>query len=302
MLVSTSRGCPFKCTFCTIPQTSGSTIRYRTPEAVVADIRQQMALSGHRYIYFADDNFTVNPTRTKSLLRKIIGSNLGMRFSAQVRVETTCDPELMDLLAKAGCYLVFVGFESLNESTLAEYRKGGRQTPERIETAVREFHKHRIMVHGMFVIGSDSDQPGTAMRTARWAEQLGLESLQMLPICPLPGTQLLTRLEEEGRVFKSWDEQLGGPYIPYGAGNYVLYNPRQMTPVELQKELLAAYTYFYRPRNLLRAAMKLLTQGMIRPAAFQFLGWRLSRQGSAEVREHILWLNRQAPSTVEGAA
>lgn len=196
----------------------------------------------------------------------------------------------MALLKQAGCYLVFVGYESLNDETLREYTKGGRQSFNLIDASVKEFHKHGILVHGMFVIGADADRPGTAMRTVKWAEQQKLDSLQMLPICPLPGTPLLTRLESKGRVFKSFDDELGGEYIPYGAGNYVLYEPEQMTAIELQEELMDAYFRFYSTPNLLRASLKIVTEGAIRPALFQFLGRRLSRKAAPEVVRHIRWL------------
>ena len=290
MLVGTSRGCPFKCGFCTIPQVTCATMRYRDHDAVVADIRQQMAFSGHPYIDFADDNFAVNAMRLKKLLQRFIDERMGLRLSAQIRVETTRDPELMALLKKAGCYLVFVGYESLNDETLREYTKGGRQSFNLIDASVKEFHKHGILVHGMFVIGADADLPRTAMRTVKWAEQQKLDSLQMLPICPLPGTPLLTRLESKGRVFKSFDDELGGEYIPYGAGNYVLYEPEQMTAIELQEELMDAYFRFYSIPNLLRASLKIVTEGAIRPALFQFLGRRLSRKAAPEVHRHIRWL------------
>jgi radical SAM superfamily enzyme YgiQ (UPF0313 family) len=299
MLVSTSRGCPFKCTFCTIPQTTGSAMRYRNHDSIVADIRQQMAFSGHPYIYFADDNFAVHRKNLKKLLQRFIDEKLNMRFSTQIRAETTNDPELMDLLRDAGCYLVFVGYESLNDTTLAEYQKGGRQNFILIESSVKEFHKRGIMVHGMFVIGSDHDHRGTALRTAQWAEEQGLESLQMLPICPLPGTQLLAKLESEGRVFKAWDDDLGGEYIPYGAGNYVLYEPAQMTAIELQEDLVEAYLRFYSTPNLLRAALKVVSRGTVQPALIQMMGRRLLRGALPDVQAHMRWLNDRSAGAQE---
>ena len=296
MLVSTSRGCPYRCTFCTIPQTSGTTMRYRSHDAVVADIRQQMALSGHSYIYFADDNFAAHRVKVKELLKRFVDEKLGMRFSAQIRAGSTRDSEFMDLLKAAGCYLVFVGFESINDATLVEYQKGGRQNLELIESSVREFRKRSILIHGMFVVGSDEDQPGTAVRTARWAQEHRLDSLQMLPICPLPGTQLLARLESEGRVFKSWDSDLGGAYIPYGAGNYVLYEPTRMPAIDLQEELLEAYRRFYSLPNLLRAGLKSRRYG-IRPFFFRLLGRRLCRSAEPEIRRHVEWLREAHPAS-----
>lgn len=289
MLVSTSRGCPHNCVFCTVPQTSGSTMRFRNHDSVVADIRQQMHLSGHPYIYFADDNFAAHRGRVKKLLQRFIDEKLGMRFSAQLRADTTRDPQLMDLLKKAGCYLVFVGFESLNDATLVEYQKGGRQNRELIGSSVKEFHKRRIMIHGMFVIGGDEDHPGTAVRTARWARQNRLESLQMLPLCPLPGTRLLANLQREGRVLTRWDEQLDGDHMIYGAGHLVLYEPARMTAVQLQEELMQAYFHFYDRSSVVQAALRALSRGL-RPLLFRLLGRRICRQATPEIREHIRWL------------
>lgn len=291
MLVSTSRGCPHRCTFCTIPGTFGSVLRFRTDDAVVADIRRQMAFSGHRYIYLADDNFTAVPRRTKRLLRRFIDEGLKMRFSAQVRADVFADPELMDLLREAGCYLVFVGFESINEATLRAYNKGIRSI-ETLERSINEFHRRGIMVHGMFVIGSAEDAAGTALRTADWAIDHDLESLQMLPICPLPGTAVLAELEAEGRVYKARDPESRETFIPYGAGNFVLHEPERMTAVELQEELLAAYRRFYGGRQVMRALGRTWRRGL-EPFLYRAIGRRIVRRSEREVEAHVRWLRGQ---------
>jgi radical SAM superfamily enzyme YgiQ (UPF0313 family) len=288
MLVSTSRGCPFRCTFCTIPQTFGQTLRFRGHDAVIADIRRQTELSGHRYIYFADDNFTGHRPRVKELLRRLIAEKLDIRFSAQLRADITRDDELMELLERAGCYLVFVGFESINEATLSAYRKGIRSR-QVLEQAIAAFHRRRIMVHGMFVIGSDEDPPQTALHTAQWALDQGLESLQMLPVCPLPGTEVLAQLESEDRVFKSWDPQLGRSFIPYGAGSFVLHRPKRTSAIALQRELMAAYRRFYSRRGVARASLGVFRHGLD-PLIFRLMGRRLVRRAEDEIERHVAWL------------
>lgn len=291
MLVSTSRGCPHRCTFCTIPGTFGGTLRFCSEDSVVADIRSQIAFSGHRYIYFADDNFAAVPRRTKGLLRRFIAEKLQIRFSAQIRADVCADPELLDLLRKAGCYLVFVGFESINEATLRAYKKGIRSV-ETLERSISEFHRRGIMVHGMFVIGSGEDAPGTALRTAEWAIAHDLESLQMLPVCPLPGTAMLADLEAEQRVYKAWNPESGEVYIPYGAGSFVLHEPEKMTAIELQEELLAAYRRFYGARQVVRSVVRVWSRGL-EPFLYRAIGHHIVRQSEAEVAAHVRWLREQ---------
>lgn len=290
MLVSTSRGCAFRCTFCIIPQTFGRKIRHRNFDAVIDDIRQQNKLSGHKYIYFADDNFAINTRRTKELLQRIIKEHLNIRFSAQVRCNITNDKELMDLMKAAGCYLVFVGFESLNDETLKAYNKGP-QDRSQIEKSVVEFHKYDIMVHGMFVIGADTDGPGTATSTAKWAVEHDIDSLQMLPICPLPGTVILTEFEEQNRTFKTTSPVLK-KYIPYGAGNFVLFKPKNINAIDLQKEILSAYSFFYNYRLVLNTTKQIFRKGL-RPLLFRIIGCLLIKRGKQEIYNHIEWLRNR---------
>ena len=294
-LVSTSRGCPFRCTFCTIPQTFGQRLRFRSHDAVIADIRQQLAFAGHRYVYFTDDNFTGHRRRVKELLRRIIDERLDIRFSAQLRADIVRDVELMDLLRRAGCYLVFVGFESINQATLDAYQKGIHSRAV-LEQAIREFHRHRIMVHGMFVIGSDEDPPETALHTVDWAIEHRLDSLQLLPICPLPGTEVLARLDAEGRLYRAADPITRRSFIPYGAGSFVLHEPKNMSAVRLQRELMLAYRRFYSVRGIGSALFKLHRYGM-EPLIYRLLGRGIVRRAESEVDRHVRWLGARRPES-----
>jgi radical SAM superfamily enzyme YgiQ (UPF0313 family) len=94
-LVASTRGCPYDCTFCSIIEIYRRTTRFRTHEAVIEDIRQQTRLTGRRYVFFADDNFTAHIAKCKSLLHSIIKANLNIKFSAQCRLEFTKDEEFV---------------------------------------------------------------------------------------------------------------------------------------------------------------------------------------------------------------
>ena len=294
MLVSTSRGCPFTCTFCAIHKVYGRGMRFRDHEAVLADIRRQNELAGHRYIYFADDNFTGHRGRVKALLRRIIDERLEIRFSAQVRADAARDPELMSLMAEAGCYLVFVGFESINDATLRAFRKGN-QTRASCEEAIRIFHRHGIMVHGMFIAGGDDDPPGTALATAEWAIEQELESIQILPLNPTPGSETLQQLDAEGRLYRSWDPIVRANIINYGAGNFVLFEPKLLTAAQLQNEISMAHRLFYSRANVWRSALRIVPRGLS-PFIFRLLGRAILRRATGELEGHARWLASAMPS------
>jgi len=149
--IATSRGCPFNCRFCSVILLFGRKYRYNSVDRVMEEIRVVGSQAHH--IFFCDDNFTANRNRIKELCERILQENLKIEWSAQVRVEAAKDPELMELMARSGCYIVFVGLESINPATLEAYNKA--QTVDSVKECVINFHKYGIRVHGMFPV------PGT---------------------------------------------------------------------------------------------------------------------------------------------
>lgn len=296
--VNTARGCVQKCIFCVIPEMCGRKIRYKTIGSVISDIYEQIEFSGRRFVYFTDDNFAAHPKRTKELLRSIIKENLNIHFSIQVRCDIAKDQELMDLIAAAGCSFVKIGFESINDNTLKMYKKGN-QTLSKITHSIKEFHKRRIDIHGMFVIGADSDGPKTAIRTARWAAEQGICSLQMLPLVPLPGTEIYTQLKNQNRLYKASNSILK-EYIPYGSGNFVIFKPKRITAIDLQMEILKAYRIFYNSKQIIKRALRIFRQGL-RPTVFNIIGCQIIKKCKKEILEHVAWLKKITAGRVNGS-
>src|SRR6185369_8136941 len=150
--IATSRGCPFSCTFCSVPGMYGHAFRTHTIDRVLEELTIH---KGNMYTFFADDIFTANKKRVKELLRKMIDKNLTPQWGAQVRTETVDDPELLQMMRDSNCFNVYVGFESINPRTLKLFQK--KQDLVKIERSSEKFHAHKIRIHGMFVVGSDED-------------------------------------------------------------------------------------------------------------------------------------------------
>ncbi|MEK6710801.1 MAG: radical SAM protein, partial [Nitrospinota bacterium] len=198
------------------------------------------------YVFFCDDNFAVNRKRTKEILRRKIEEGLGMRWSAQVRSEVTDDTELIRLMRESRCFNVYVGFESFNPRTLALYNK--RMDVGRIQRSMEVFHRHGIKVHGMFVVGSDADDAESVRTTVRMAKKLDIDTIQFMILTPMPGAVLTEGLKAEARIrTEDWS---------HFDGHYVTYEPRLLTPYELQLETLRAFRKFYSLGRVVSRALK----------------------------------------------
>ena len=286
-LVAWSRGCPYDCTFCSIIEIYRRSTRFRSPEAVIEDIRQQTRLTGRPYVFFADDNFTAHLRKCKELLRHVIDAKLNLRFSAQVRLEFSKDEEFIRLMKEAGCYMVFIGLESINPQTLLDFKK--KQTVDDIIYCVERLHRARLHVHGMFVLGADSDDANTVRETARFAVDKQLDTAQFLPLYPLPGTQQTAQLERERRLFLTLNAATGRYDVDYGVGNFVLFQTKGINPLELQRELLAAYETFYSRRTILTAIAR---RSSLQTIVAKLVAWRLLQIGRREAQTHVDWLVR----------
>ncbi|RJQ43806.1 MAG: radical SAM protein [Nitrospiraceae bacterium] len=239
--IATSRGCPFACRFCSVIQMFGRKYRYKTIDRIIEEIKVANPPKG-THVFFIDDNFAANKKRTKDLLRAMIANNIKMEWSAQVRTDIAKDPELLKLMKSAGCFSVYIGFESINPKTLALFNKG--QGVEDIDNSIRLIKEHSINIHGMFVLGSDTDDIQTIRNTQKYARKLEIDSIQFMMLTPLPGTPVFEELKEQGRLLHTdWSK--------YDA-HHAVFEPKLMTAAELHVETLKAMARFYSWSSILR--------------------------------------------------
>ncbi|MCP3677985.1 MAG: B12-binding domain-containing radical SAM protein [Deltaproteobacteria bacterium] len=244
--IMTSRGCPYDCSFCSVTSMFGHKFRYRAKEKVLDELRLHKEAGG-KFVFFYDDNFTINRKRAKALLQSMIDEELTPRWTAQVSVDVAKDLELVKLMQKSKCYTVYIGLESINPETLKAYNK--KQTVEDIENCISILHQHNINVHGMFVFGSDEDTVETIHATVDFAKRNNIETVQFLILTPLPGTRMYHELDQQGRIFsKDWSL--------YDA-HHVVYKPKNMTYHELQVETMKATKRFYSVGQIIKRAVRL---------------------------------------------
>ncbi|MEK7575685.1 MAG: radical SAM protein [Patescibacteria group bacterium] len=267
--IQTSRGCPYNCKFCSVTEMFGRKMRFKSDQRVIDEIKLILPCP---HIFFCDDNFAANINRTKRLLRRMICEKLNIQWSTQVRTEAAKDEELVMLMKKAGCLSVCIGMESVNPESLKEAKK--KQSVEDIVNSIKSFHDFGIRVHGMFVIGFDSDDINTIKKTTRFAIKNKIDSVQIMILTPLPGTPVFEELKQEGRLLHTdWSR--------YDAHHVVFKS--KIYPERLQIEAIKATAKFYSWWQIIKRFVRLDSYGI----TIKFYGHNLTQKWKKEMKDYI---------------
>ena len=243
--VQTSRGCPFDCSFCSVTGIFGRAYRFRSTENIIEELRRYDHPKNS--VFFYDDNFAANRARTKELLQAMIRERFRFTWTTQVRADIARDLELVKLMKKAGCHTLYIGFESVNPRSLDSMKK--KQTVDDLVTAARVLRRHRIGIHGMFVLGFDQDDWKTIKKTVKFAKKTRLATTQFLILTPLPGSEFFEKMQAENRLrFRDWSL--------YDA-HHAVFEPARLSIFDLQRAQIFCHKKFY---SLKQMARKLLAR------------------------------------------
>jgi len=236
MVYVSSRGCPFRCSFCSEWVFWRGVWRAHSAERVVNDLTTLSEGYGKDVIWFCDDTFNVDRSRIARLCRLIIERDLNVKWGVEARIDLLFrDLDMLDLMVEAGLFWVLVGIESQSEGDLALIRKG--ITREQVERVVKALRDRDVIVQGMFIVGLPDDDEEAILERARYAARLGLDFAIFTPLTPLPGTALFHRARREGAL-RVLD------YDKYDFAHAVL-DTKHLSYREVQRLVLRCYREFY---------------------------------------------------------
>lgn len=209
------RGCPYACSFCSNNAVFGRKIRAKSPARAVDEIEHVMKEYGAREISFWDDTMTANPKWMDAFCDEMIRRKLDITWTGYSRVDTVT-PELLKKMKKAGCWNIFYGFESGDQKLLDIICKG--VTLEQSRLANQWTKDAGIEVRGSFMIALPGETPELAQKTIDFAKELNPDYAQFSITTPYPGTPLWKLAGQYGTLDKDYDKYHGWlpVFVPFG--------------------------------------------------------------------------------------
>ena len=236
--VQTSRGCPFRCEFCSERYYLGTSYRYRPVEEVVEEVRR----TGSRYIFFADSNFAGKISHTVELLEALIP--LKIRWSTLWSVHLCKNEKIMDLAKRSGLLHVNIGMESIDSRTLLEMNKKANRVREYKEI-LSNLRKRGISYSLNFIFGWDTESPDVFSNTLKFLMTHRVPVAYFNILTPHKGTALYERMKSENRIIDIDN-------IGRWPGIKCYIKPAYCSPQELEDKVLDMYRRFYSCTSMLR--------------------------------------------------
>jgi radical SAM superfamily enzyme YgiQ (UPF0313 family) len=260
-----ARGCPFICNFCSVIKIAGRQIRSQSIATTIASLRAAKS-AGVRLIMFTSDNFNKYP-EAEPLLEAMIDERLQFPFFVQCDTQIARQERLMALLAKAGCFQVFVGAESFNRQTLLAARKG-QNRPETYREIVRLCHDHGIGSHFSNIIGFPQQTASEIDEHLQTLQELDPTSASFYVLCPIPGTDQYDDFMAQGLITEKNLDRFDTQCLTWRHPHF--------SREQLARLLFDCYRKFDSLPRLLRHARRLATSpGNIAMSLFnRYCAWR----------------------------
>jgi len=245
-----SRGCTFRCNFCSLHQRK---YRYRSADDIIAEVIHCKETYGYSYFLFFDPLFGGNKAQTNEFCEKMIatGLNKEVRWSCEVHVNLIKN-DTLKLWKEAGLVDVALGLESGNDEVLRIANKSSKV--ETIRNAVQIVHDMKLRVWGLFILGLPGDTAETIEQTIRFARELPIDNVHFSTFTPYPGSQFYNDLMAKGyfnhidmsdldQVLPWWDRF--SAYTAFTDNLYPIYTPDGITPEQLKTFQRKAFRTFY---------------------------------------------------------
>ncbi len=212
MGVYPARGCPYTCTFCSVIKIAGRQVRSQPVATTLATLAAARG-AGVSWVMFTSDNFN-KYGEVRTLLQGMIDEDLRLPFFAQCDAMIERDPELIALMARAGCFQMFVGVESFRREALRGAHKLHNH-PERYARIVELARAHGITTHFSSILGFPSDTEATILEQLAAMRELGPDIASFYLLTPIPGTDQYEEFRREGLISEANLDRFDGSCVTW---------------------------------------------------------------------------------------
>jgi pyruvate-formate lyase-activating enzyme len=243
--VDTSRGCPFKCSFCTVINVQGRKSRFRAAADLERIILKYHGEYQKKHFFFTDDNFARSANWEEILDRLIylrVHKNIKIRFGIQVDSQAHSIPGFVEKAARAGCNWVFIGIESINPDNLRAANKT-QNNVARYREMLQAWRNKKIITMAGYIIGFPEDTPISIERDIKTIQkELPLDIIMFFSLTPLPGSKDYNKMLDSG----IW---MDGDLNRYDSEHATIHHPK-MTMAEWDRMFSRAWALYYTPAHI----------------------------------------------------
>ncbi len=203
----TSRGCPYNCKFCSVPQIGGKKWRYRTPENIVSEIKYAMKNYEIGKIKIWDNNFTFKPERAKKFCRLLNENDIDINWSIPLGIRADkFDQELANLFKSSGCGEVVFGIDSCTKEVFEKIEKGLELKD--IEEAIEKAKEANLKVGGYLIVGLPFSSFYKDLKSIKLSKKLNLDKAEIYLFVPYPGSDLYqeAKYSSDIKFISDWKE------------------------------------------------------------------------------------------------
>ncbi len=240
----TSRGCPYRCTFCASSQFWGTKVRLRSVGAVLHELEELNRRYHFNAVAFLDDTFNLFPKRVIELCRGMVERKLDLWWWCLSRADLLIrNEEMVQEMVRAGAKSIFIGVESSHPKTLQTFHKG-MSVEDTIQT-VAMLKKNGLEIHASYILGGLEEKSEQIHETIRFAKELDTNVAQFSILTPYPGTAIYEQVKD--RIFK-WR----APWAFFDM-QHLVFKHDHLSFVRLEWYLLKAHLLYYtRSRRAIR--------------------------------------------------
>ncbi|HBN07391.1 MAG TPA: hypothetical protein DD435_01660 [Cyanobacteria bacterium UBA8530] len=241
-VISSSKGCRYRCAHCQVPPFFHGAVRRRSIPSFLAEAEKL-----GKNLFLGDDNLHADPNHARELLSAL--PRLGKNWVLKTSVDLAFDRHLLLLAKQARVKAVQLCLDSFSSSSLLSINNRHGH-PEKAGEAIARFHDHGILVAARLSLGLEGDGPDAFERALATADSLGIDLLSPRIVPPLPGTEFFRQLSREGRIFDpDWSRY---------DGRHAVFEPMGMTSGELEE----GHAWLERELNSFRRRLRRASLGI----------------------------------------
>jgi radical SAM superfamily enzyme YgiQ (UPF0313 family) len=263
--MNTSRGCPFKCAFCSVGSVWGSQYVFQGPERILAEMEHLIRNYGARGFYFREDHFTLSLKRTTEFCELLLSKGVQTQWACETRVDRMTE-DLVKLMAASGCKAVYLGVESGSPRILEMMNKN--ITIEQIENAVRWCRKYGVNTYCSMIVGVPGETYEDFLQSEALIKRLRPYSYSYSVFVGIPTSPLYQWcLNEKCYEYK---DDLGLLYLPgFDVKTRYFYGQESRTFVDhlfrKRSEIDGKLNARWRRRKIYRAISSMLPKAIRKP-------------------------------------